>query len=178
MDTRRGLLELAEKIECYKNKPFAPVFCIDSECKFNCKPKNALPYCHTVSLLEEAASMMEQAACQLRSQEPVKPIRKNHPTVVKDINARNKWISVEDRLPKDSIKVLCRVAMLCDYPDCEQYDVEDYFICEGHWDANPSSRLGGWYINRRPDISVKAEKVTHWMPLPEPPEVEDAAETD
>lgn len=81
----------------------------------------------------------------------------------------SKWISVKDRLPESCVSVLCRIEMLCDYPDFEEYDVPDYYLCQGHYDSNPSSRLGGWYINKAPDISVKRGKVTHWMPLPEPP---------
>ena len=77
------------------------------------------------------------------------------PTVATDTNVPGKWISVKDRLPDDSAQVLCRVAMLCDYPDCNQYDVEDYFVCEGRWDENKSSRFRGWYIFNSPDIHLQ-----------------------
>ena len=102
------------------------------------------------------------------------------------------WISVEERLPEaeKEVRVLCKASwnskyryqcqafyepkgMLreasdygWDYECCSEYSEEDddYFV-------NP-----GWYerIHNWDDYSAVgiADEVTHWMPLPEPPEVE------
>lgn len=67
--------------------------------------------------------------------------------------AAPKWISVEERLPEDnSVFVLCAVK-----------DGSETFVTEG------------WYLKRNGHISLLDEDyafcdVTHWMPMPEPPE--------
>ena len=103
-----------------------------------------------------------------------------------------RWISVEERLPEaeKEVRVLCKASwnskyryqcqafyepkgMLreesdygWDYECCSEYSEEDddYFV-------NP-----GWYerIHNWDEYSAVgiADEVTHWMPLPEPPEVE------
>ena len=103
-----------------------------------------------------------------------------------------RWISVEERLPEaeKEVRVLCKASwnskyryqcqafyepkgMLreksdygWDYECCSEYSEEDddYFV-------NP-----GWYerIHNWDDCSAAGipDEVTHWMPLPEPPEVE------
>lgn len=68
----------------------------------------------------------------------------------------NKWISVNDRLPDDFHKVLVYI----DKP--LKYGQRIFFsnLCQGEWNnINGSS----W-----PDMP----KVTHWMPLPVPPNSE------
>lgn len=104
----------------------------------------------------------------------------------------SEWISVEERLPdaEQEVRVLCKASwnsnyryqcqafyeskgMLrensnygWDYECCSEYSEEDddYFV-------NP-----GWYerIHNWDDYSAVgiADEVTHWMPLPEPPEEE------
>lgn len=111
---------------------------------------------------------------------------------VTDINVGSKWISVEERMPEaeKEVRVLCKASwnskyryqcqafyepkgMLrensnygWDYECCSEYSEEDddYFV-------NP-----GWYerIHNWDDYSAVgiADEVTHWMPLPEPPEEE------
>lgn len=58
----------------------------------------------------------------------------------------SEWISVKDRLPEDDDIVLTY------HPLAKDTDIE-------------ITTLKGWSIN--PTI------ISHWMPLPEPPEVED-----
>lgn len=61
-----------------------------------------------------------------------------------------RWISVEERLPEDCEDVLVRIAR----GDASR------IVCA--WLLN-----GEWrYLNVRCD----GDRVTHWMPLPEPPE--------
>lgn len=70
------------------------------------------------------------------------------------------WISVEDRLPEWKNK-----------EDCKSYYV--------YLDESFGCRYAVWvYIGEgiwwREDIDItETEAVTHWMPLPEPPESED-----
>lgn len=100
----------------------------------------------------------------------------------------NEWVSVEERLPKaeKEVRLFCITSngykYQCqgfyvppgmhrddsdyswDWECCEQYDEDsgDYFVNPGwyescqNWDEYSAFRV--------------ADKVTHWMPLPEPPE--------
>ena len=65
--------------------------------------------------------------------------------------AQPKWISVEERLPKQYVSVL--VYMPDEYP--RPTVREGYFMPDGIWDA-------AHYL-RNPD------EVTHWANMPEPP---------
>ena len=58
----------------------------------------------------------------------------------------NEWVSVEERLPKEKQRVIVR---------CERVGTSVGWILWGNWMA---------------DIGPDAGKVTHWMPLPEPPD--------
>lgn len=75
--------------------------------------------------------------------------------VLWEINAQptltppNEWVSVEERLPKEKQRVIVR---------CERVGTSVGWILWGNWMA---------------DIGPDAGKVTHWMPLPEPPAKED-----
>ena len=67
--------------------------------------------------------------------------------------ARNEWISVEDRLPTVSIHYLVTGI----FP-------VGYMVAE--WDGN----LGQWMMYD--PIRIELGDVTHWQPLPSPPELE------
>lgn len=69
----------------------------------------------------------------------------------KIVLATQQWISVKDRLPEPGSYVLVFTNDYCDYT--AHYD--------GYW----------WLSGEEPTLSYE---VTHWMPLPAPPEVEDA----
>ena len=58
----------------------------------------------------------------------------------------NEWVSVEDRLPEEKQRVIVR---------CERVGTSVGWILWGNWMA---------------DIGPDAGKVTHWMPLPAPPD--------
>ena len=58
----------------------------------------------------------------------------------------NEWVSVEERLPKEKQRVIVR---------CERVGTSVGWILWGNWMA---------------DIGPDAGKVTHWMPLPAPPD--------
>ena len=60
----------------------------------------------------------------------------------------SRWISVEERLPEDGLAIVC-----CPDPDRPVYIA---WMCNGRW-LNQFSRPLGL-------------PVTHWMPLPKPPE--------
>ena len=64
--------------------------------------------------------------------------------------ATPQWISVEDKLP-DAFKpvIICR-----------KYVKGTLRIEQGYWDVN-----GWWMI-----YGARVKRVTHWMPMPEPPE--------
>jgi len=59
-----------------------------------------------------------------------------------------KWISVEDALPDSDISVLV-------YADC---------ACSGSWNGEKKN----WHDS---ECRVVARVVTHWMPLPDPPNI-------
>jgi len=68
------------------------------------------------------------------------------------------WISVKERLPKAGSKVLClgenTEIFLCDYISFHVPTQSDFEFCSTDWNH-------GEY-QTQPNI-------THWMPLPEPP---------
>ena len=114
----------------------------------------------------------------------------NGVTFAEDNNVPSKWISVKDRLPESGVHVLVACEMhgqylqrryVCDgyyvkaktqpsygHPDecAVEYSEEDdeYYLLEGWYEV-----IKNWYDY---DSIVIDDFVTHWMPLPEPPEGE------
>jgi hypothetical protein len=79
----------------------------------------------------------------------------------------SKWISVKDRLPEDGWRIL----LYCDVPD--EYGKERIGVYLGgkYWEI-----IGGEYYTLKDTMKRITRKkiiVTHWMPLPEPPESEE-----
>ena len=72
-------------------------------------------------------------------------IIENAPTLIPP----NEWVRVEDGLPEEKQRVIVR---------CERVGTSVGWILWGNWMA---------------DIGPDAGKVTHWMPLPAPPEKEE-----
>ena len=73
---------------------------------------------------------------------------------------RDRWINVEDALPKTDVRVI----VYCDDP----FDITPHFphrklLLIGYLDME-----NNWY-----DSDGPLENVTHWIPLPEPPEVKE-----
>lgn len=71
----------------------------------------------------------------------------------------SEWISVSDRLPElvdDSV-----LAYFSEYDSIDMVHIEEYFgdITCG-LDADGNQLYTKWYISKN---------ITHWMPLPEPP---------
>ena len=72
----------------------------------------------------------------------------------------NKWISVEDRLPKDRVDVLfCE--KWCDVPGIGWYVYE-----RKEWVANKDFVMS---FDGGVDTNIDQKDVTHWMPLPDLP---------
>ena len=65
---------------------------------------------------------------------------------------RDQWISVEDMLPEGFRPVIV----------CREKVKGEYVVEQGYKD------VGDWWKV----YSTRTKKVTHWMPLPEPPEVD------
>ena len=63
-----------------------------------------------------------------------------------------KWISVKDRMPEPGVNVLAR---------CFYHERWQMFVC-----YVSKRNLGNWYTG----VAGQWAQVTHWMPLPEPPE--------
>lgn len=63
----------------------------------------------------------------------------------------SEWISVKEKMPSDL--EYCLITAVRE-------------VGEGYYWAE----RGGWYLTRTPSQDLR-EHVTHWMPLPEPPEV-------
>ena len=79
----------------------------------------------------------------------------NGVTFATDTNAGSKWISVEDRLPEPCVSVLTLRRRLEDGA-CSQRVDSTIPIYDGTF---------AWFS----DTHSWKTKVTHWMPLPEPP---------
>lgn len=69
------------------------------------------------------------------------------------------WISVEDRLPERDGKYLCRYGFVHE----GKIRGKKYTSIIGYCATNPNSHWLTLFTDMR---------VTHWMPLPEPPEEE------
>lgn len=74
---------------------------------------------------------------------------------VTDINVGNKWISVEDRLPDESM-----------------YGKEFIVSIKNRFNESHTATMYWWGENQQAKVWTVWHDVTHWMPLPTPPEVE------
>jgi hypothetical protein len=84
-----------------------------------------------------------------------------------------KWINVKDRLPEEHDKYLCAeysktfnryfIRTLWFTKDLYKHDRYDFLDKKG---------IGGFYESSGEWGTVLIEDVTHWMPLPEPPQAE------
>lgn len=75
--------------------------------------------------------------------------------------AQPKWISVEERLPNELVEVMV-------YPEWNEIPVQAY-LKNGVWKGSveTTEMMKDGYVNDREFIGIK---ITHWMPLPTPPE--------
>ena len=71
-------------------------------------------------------------------------------TIDPDEDCRAQWISVEDRLPELFVPVIV----------CRKFGKDERRVEQGCRDVN-----GWWKV-----YGTRTKNVTHWMPLPEPPE--------
>ena len=92
-----------------------------------------------------------------------------------------KWVSVKDRLPEELTPV--NVVWVNHNPQLYYSKIKDvpqsnatavYFCGRWYWwDAVLIDWLGEYGRGREESLVNKEIEITHWMPLPEPPEVED-----
>ena len=73
------------------------------------------------------------------------------------------WISVEDRLPEEDEPVLMLITQNADHYGVYQ---KDSFVVEGNLGHLPSGKK----IWQDVYTGNATDDVSHWMPLPEPPE--------
>ena len=109
-----------------------------------------------VELLRNAKSAMkaENLSCDLaRNMFVVDFLMANGVTV-------QEWISVDDRLPENDVMVI-------GYTPC------DGFMFVGYYHEEPKYDWKVWRIvTAMRSTKVMTKKVTHWMPLPQPPKGE------
>lgn len=74
----------------------------------------------------------------------------SQPVVRTDDTLRDQWFSIDDRLPE----VFCPVIV------CREKVKGEYVVEQGYKD------VGDWWKV----YGTRTKKVTHWMPLPDPPE--------
>lgn len=74
---------------------------------------------------------------------------------VTDINVGNKWISVEERLPDDTL-----------------YGKNILICIKNRWGEQRVDTVHWWGLEQRLQSAWFWVDVTHWMPLPEPPKEE------
>lgn len=67
------------------------------------------------------------------------------------------WISVKDRLPEDEQRVIAY---------CQK--VKKYFVGFAER-SHYSDKVHWWHEGAKGGLYSATSKVTHWMPLPEPP---------
>lgn len=95
--------------------------------------------------LTEAADQLENQNAHIAAlQQEIETLRGQLP----------RWIPVEERLPEDPVK---KVLVFVPHTHGDIVDAGRYLGADG-W------VLEGWHLTQN--------AVTHWMPLPEPPEVE------
>ena len=75
---------------------------------------------------------------------------------IAELEAERRWIPVGERLPED------RVTILAAFNNREILTAKYYKYYEGFGSVENYWRIEGWHSGN----------VTHWMPLPEPPEVQ------
>ena len=83
-----------------------------------------------------------------------------------DVEPKQKWFSVEDELPEDHRMVLC-------------YTPVDGYICVGFYRTYDwaGKKVTKWNIvTAMRSTKTLTKKVTHWMPLPEPPKEDKSGE--
>jgi hypothetical protein len=77
----------------------------------------------------------------------------------------SKWIRVKDKVPEHD-----QVVLAYGY---ELDNDDDHCIIKARF-SRPDRRRKGWFDSGEfediPDVYAFGEKITHWMPLPDPPE--------
>ena len=89
---------------------------------------------------------------------------------LKALERKTCWISVNDRLPEEAGKYLVNIHGEDDTDTCD-------FVTEAWYNPVPMilfAEDAGWtLLNAFYDCTVRLrEQITHWMPWPEPPEVD------
>ena len=100
-----------------------------------------------------------------RDHQCIKAIRLNNLPAA-DVEPKRKWIPVTERLPEEHEMVLC-------------YTPVDDYMCVGFvrkYKWGGKTLLKWNIITAMRSTKILTKKVTHWMPLPEPPKGEDDAE--
>ena len=87
----------------------------------------------------------------------------------------SEWINVEDRLP---VKDWCNILVYCDGGNIEATKYHSDRLYFKYEKANCYSRKSyGKYSGHFMLCHERGYKITHWMPLPEPPKEQDDEQT-
>lgn len=79
------------------------------------------------------------------------------------------WVSVKERLPNKNGKYLCYSEY--GFMDILNFSKNLYDVDRYQFPRNKYKGACGWYTSDSEYGCYEVTKITHWMPLPEPPKV-------
>ena len=151
-------------------------FVEENDCPYTGLPQQTGKSCGEIILADALVYIRQLEQDNAQKDERIRQLEQRVP----------RWISVEERLPESGVRVLVTAKTpgghkyVCDAFHAEKFSISseygDELACEYNPEKDEYFLEEGWYevIKNWDDYSsiVIQDQVTHWMPLPEPPEEE------